>query len=311
MVERGGHRILRLGDENALEAFLLPRIASSMFLLGNMRAAGLADQGEPYQGTYAAAFAGGEIVGVVAHYWNNALIFQAPSHLDDLWTIAVTASGRPIGGLIGPSEQVDTARESIEINESRLQLDETEWLYKLRLEELVVPDALASRDVVGRRAERGDVKVLTAWRVAYAAEALGELTTVESRARARSNVQRLVQEKRTWMLEFQGVPVACSSFNTVTEEAVQIGGVWTPPGLRNRGYGRAVVAASLIDAGSDGVEAAVLFTGRENVAAQRAYEALGFQVIDAYRMVLLDPPLDRDVVVQTRPASESGCESNE
>ncbi len=311
MVEGGTRRILRPGDERALEAFLLPRIARSMFLLGNMRAAGLADQGEPYQGTYAAAFAGGEIVGVVAHYWNNALIFQAPSHLNDLWRMAVTASGRPIGGLIGPSEQVDIARESLEIDESRLQLDETEWLYKLGLEELVVPDALASRHVVGRRAERGDVEVLTAWRVAYAAEALGEPVTIESREKARSGVQRLVQEKRTWILEVRGVAVACSSFNTATEEAVQVGGVWTPPDHRNRGYGRAVVAASLIDARNDGVEAAVLFTGRENVAAQRAYEALGFYLIDTYCMVLLDPPLDRDVVLQTHPASESGCESND
>ena len=34
-------RILHPGDEPALEAFLQPRLESSLFLLGNMRQAGL------------------------------------------------------------------------------------------------------------------------------------------------------------------------------------------------------------------------------------------------------------------------------
>lgn len=41
-------RVLQPGDEAALEAFLLPRIDSSMFLVGNLRAAGLDDNGERY-----------------------------------------------------------------------------------------------------------------------------------------------------------------------------------------------------------------------------------------------------------------------
>ena len=48
-------RILQLGDEAALTDYLQPYIESSLFLLGNMRTAGLIDQGEVYQGTYAAA----------------------------------------------------------------------------------------------------------------------------------------------------------------------------------------------------------------------------------------------------------------
>jgi ribosomal protein S18 acetylase RimI-like enzyme len=292
MAEKPTVRILQPSDEAALEAFLLPRIASSMFLLGNMRAAGLVDRGKPYQGTYAAAFVAGEIVGVVAHYWNRNLIFQAPVHVNKLWRRAVEASGRPIGGLIGPEAQVDTAKEALNIDECAIQLDETERLYRLELDELVVPHALASGQVVGRRAAPRDLELLVAWQVAYGAEALGEADTVDSRQRVRSAVQRLVKQNRTWVLEAGGEPVACSSFNTATEEAVQVGGVWTPPDIRSRGYGRAVVAASLRDARADGVTTAILFTGRENVPAQRAYEALGFQHVGAYRMLLLDAALD-------------------
>jgi len=186
MVEEPEVKILRPSDEAALETFLLPRIASSMFLLGNMRAAGLEDEGEPYQGTYAAAFAKGKIVGVVAHYWNNSLVFQAPVHLDALWREAVEVSGRPIGGLIGPDEQIDPVKDGLNIGESRIQLDETERLYTLALDELTVPGVLASGQAVARRAEPPDLAFLFAWRVAYGAETLGESDTVESRERARS-----------------------------------------------------------------------------------------------------------------------------
>lgn len=288
-------RILQPGDEPALEAFLLPRVESSMFLVGNMRAAGLADHGAPYQGTYAAAFDRGEIAGVAAHYWNQNLVFQAPAFLDALWAAAVEASGRPAKGLIGPSDQVGAAKEALDIGDSNVQMDETERLYSLKLEELVVPENLNSGEVQGRRIEFRDVELVTRWRIAFALEALGEEDGPQLREECRVSIERSLDERRTWVLEAQGEPVACSSFNTAIEEVVQVGGVWTPPALRRRGYGRAVVAASLLDAQSEGVEAAILFTGSGNIPAQKAYEALGFQPIGSYRLVLLKTPLELGV----------------
>src|SRR5512136_1260025 len=112
--------ILKPGDESLLEAFLLPRIETSMFLVGDMRASGLLDNGRAYSGTYAAAFESGEITGVVAHYWNQNLVFQAPVQRDlaPLWQAAVVASQRPIGGLIGPNDQVMKAKEELGIDDS-------------------------------------------------------------------------------------------------------------------------------------------------------------------------------------------------
>ena len=61
----------------------------------------------------------------------------------------------------------------------------------------------------------------------------------------------------------------------------------TPPELRRRGYARAVVAASLLDARAEGAERSILFTPVENIPAQRAYEALGYRHIGDYRLFLL------------------------
>ena len=280
-------RMLGPGDEGLLEAFLLPRVATSMFLIGNMRDAGLADQGQRYQGAYAAAFEGGQIAAVVAHYWNGNLVLQAPRHLDALQRAAVAASGRPIQGILGPDEQVAAARRVLDINDSRVRLDETEKLYSLSLADLRTPEPLRSGRLRGRRIEPRDLDLIVQWHVAFSLESLGEVDSPELRAQERVTVQNLMQEGRTWILEDRGQPVATSSFNASIAEAVQIGGVWTPPELRSRGYGRAAVAASLLDARNEGATTAILFTPQGNIPAQRAYEALGFRHIGEYRLLLL------------------------
>jgi RimJ/RimL family protein N-acetyltransferase len=280
-------RILVPDDKAALETFLLPRVESSMFLIGNMRAAGLIDSGQIYEGTYAAAFEGSGIVGVVAHFWNGMLIFQAPAHLGALWRAATRSSGRRIKGLIGPREQVTAAKEDLGLRERMVQMDEIEYLYSLALADLVVPNGLRSGQLLGRRIEPRDLELVTGWRVAFAVQGLGEEESPRLWESTRASLTRSMERGWTWVLEDRGRPVATSSFNIAISEAVQIGGVWTPPELRRRGYGRAVVAVSLEDARAEGATTAILFTGVDNIPAQRAYQALGFRRIGDYRLLLL------------------------
>jgi RimJ/RimL family protein N-acetyltransferase len=284
-------RILQTGDEAALEAFLLPRVADSMFLIGNMRTAGLVDGGRPYEGTYAAAFERGQIVSVAAHYWNGNLIFQAPLHLEALARAAVAASGRPLQGLIGPQEQVGAAKAALGVADDAAQMDESEGLYRLALAGLIVPPVLGSGRARGRRIEPRDLDLVSRWRVQFCIESLGDEDSPQLYERCRASLERSLAQGWTWILEWDGQPVASSSFNTAIREAVQIGGVWTPPELRQRGYGRAVVAASLLDARAEGVGTSILFTGQDNIPAQKAYRALGFGLIGNYRLLLLRAPV--------------------
>ena len=290
-------RILQEADEVALEAFLLPRVESSKFLIGNMRLAGLVDTGQRYGGTYAAAFEGPEIIAAAALFWNGNLITQAPVHLEAVWRATLQAAGRPLCGLLGPDDQISVVKATLALDDAAttsgaIQLDQTDKLYKLPLHELVVPDHLRSGRFQGRRMERRDLDLLAEWRAGFEVEALGEENSPELRRVLRDDMERLLDEGQTWILEDQGTPVSTSAFNTAIAEAVQIGGVWTPPELRGRGYGRAVVAASLLDARARGAGTAILFTGEDNVPAQKAYEALGFRHIGDYRLILLRTPLE-------------------
>ncbi|MEM8536094.1 MAG: GNAT family N-acetyltransferase [Chloroflexota bacterium] len=285
-------RVLQPGDEALLEEFLLPRIDSSMFLIGNARNGGLVDHGERYQGTYAAAVYDGQITGVVAHFWNHNIMVQSSVSLAELCQTAIKTSGRPVKGLLGPAQQVEAIKTRFQIAKDNLQVDSVEDLFRLTLSELCLPKALKDGIVQGRLVTYDDLDLLIEWQAAYAQEALGEADTPAVRERRRDNLTQQIKEQRSWLLEQEGIPVACSAFNAVTKEAVQIGGVWTPLALRGRGYARAVVAASLIAAHAQGIETAILFTGINNIAAHRAYIALGFRKVGDYRIVLLHESIE-------------------
>jgi len=83
----------------------------------------------------------------------------------------------------------------------------------------------------------------------------------------------------------EGELLACTGFNASLPDMVQVGGVYTPPGSRCRGYARAAVAGSLLLAREAGVSRAILFTG-ENNHAQRPYRALGFEETGDYGLIL-------------------------
>lgn len=286
-------RTLNNTDQAALEAFLLPRIETSMFLLNNSRLAGLEYTGKRYQGLYAAAFKDDQMVGVVSQFWNGNLNMQAPVHLEPLVHHVVTESNLEIGrvkGVIGPADQVQQTIDTLqlELNETTVQVDEPEHLYALNLDDLKLPPALANNEVVGRRMEHRDLNTVAEWTYQYRVEAVNDKPGKALRDRCTSDMEKAIADDRRWVLEdaTSGELIALTGFNAMTKEAVQVGGVWTPHANRNKGYAKCAVAASLRDKHIDGVPQSILFTGLNNLPAQKAYEAIGFERIGAYRILM-------------------------
>jgi RimJ/RimL family protein N-acetyltransferase len=279
------------GDHAMLEAFLRERLTSSMILLSHTRSAGLRDRGERSQGTYLGAFQGAELIGVVGHLWNGSAVLQVPAErAAPLCELAIRVSGRPLTGLLGPSEQVAAALSGLGIAPAQRRLDSVESLFELRLPELRVPAVLASGAVRVRLARRSDLPLLTSWRVAFCLEALRALDAPELYEASRHAEWHGIEDGSIWVVERDGVPVAKSAVSASTGESVQIGGVYTPPGLRGHGYARAAVAQLLLHKKSQGFVRSVLFTGDDNPAAQRAYVALGYERIGDYRITTLNTP---------------------
>lgn len=284
-------RPLVLGDEETIRSFLAKHADTSMFLRSNLRTAGLVDEGAPYQGTWCGAFADGDdppLVAVAVHGWNGIVLVQANAGEREALgeaafraVEATAARGRTVRGIIGPYDQVTATRTALGLAERKAELENKEFLYALDLAKLVIPPGV----VHVRPTLATDLDLCAAWRVDYCQEAMG-MTRGEAESRARADVERTHARGDSFVLADQaGTLVSYSAFNARVEDAVQVGGVWTPKEERGHGYGRAVVAGSLVLARALGVTRAVLFTGEWNTPAQKAYEAIGFERIGDFGLI--------------------------
>jgi GNAT superfamily N-acetyltransferase len=278
-------RLLSQSDSAALEEFLLGHRDSSMFLRSNARRAGLVDRGEPFQASYAAAFREGRIVAVAAQSWTGMVQVQAPERTAEVVSACVAASGRKVTGLSGPLEQVRRGRAALGLEAAPATLAADEGLFGLELSELVVPSSLANGTIVCRAPRPEERAVLLEWRVAYDIEALGATASKAGRERAAAFLDAQIADQNAWVALLDGVLVSLSAFNASLPDIVQLGGNYTPPELRGRGYARAVVAASLEVARERGASRAVLFTNRPS--AIRCYQGLGFRRVGDFGLVFL------------------------
>jgi uncharacterized protein len=276
-------RPLVSGDEARLEGFLVRHADFSMFLRSNSRAAGLVYEGKPLQAEYVAAFDGNRIVAVAAHCWNNMLLVQAPVDVAGVARAVIEKSGRPVAGISGPADQVVTARSALGLDRRPAPKFGREELFALDLDDLVVPAPLTEGRWVCRHPEPEELDFLVDWRVDFAREALQFPDSPTLRSESEQELRLVYERGSNWVLEDGGL-VSYSAFNARLPDIVQIGGVWTPRELRGRGYGRAVVAGSLLEVRETGVRRAVLFAERED--AKRAYRGIGFRVVGEYGLVL-------------------------
>ena len=278
-------KTLRDEDRARVAAFLARHAASSMFLQSNLQRAGLQFVGQRYGGVWVGAIEQGEILGVACHAWNGNLLMQAPEHGGKLAVQAVERSGRRLKGIAGPLAHVGAALDALRGRTWRTVMNSDEDLYELKRAALVLPPGLVSKQVSVRRATPADLDVLSGWRAAYNVEANGSTAGTENDAISRTQTAAMIAEDNHFLVEDKKKIVGMSTWNAAIRDCVQIGGVYVPPDLRARGYARCCVAGSLVLAKPE-VKRAILFTGRNNEHARRAYLALGFEIVGDYAIVL-------------------------
>jgi RimJ/RimL family protein N-acetyltransferase len=282
-------RVLVPGDEAQLFRFLTPHLESSLFFFSNIEKAGLLDGGEALQGTYVARFdAAGAITAVAGHSWNGNVMLQGDEGLEAAALHAVSRSGRVVRGLIGPWALVCRARQALQLEQTRAVHDDKELLFTLSLDQLAVPALLSRADVALRAPSEAEaVDLLSPWRADYHVESLGAPRTPELAEAAREQMRSWRSAGTLWVLTVAGEIVAMTGFNAETRGVCQVGGVFTPPALRSRGYARSAVAASLQLAQKErGANRSVLFTAETNQAACHTYLSLGYRVVGDFGLVL-------------------------
>lgn len=272
-------------DRSQLDAFLLKHRDTSIFIRSNLQRSGLQFQPNPYHAHYVGAFSGVNLIGVAAHCWNGMLLIQATEKIAELARATVPYSGRKVSGFCGPLDQVREAQSALDLSGVPAAINEDEWLYGLDLANIIVPGILQQGAVTVRPPLPAERDLLCAWRLAYDIETLGSTDSPETRERSSRVLDQQIADGNAWVALEKDRPVSLSAFNAALPDIVQLGGIYTPPELRGRGFAKASVAGSLLAARDRGASRAVLFTS--NPSAARSYEAVGFQRLGDYGLVLL------------------------
>ena len=273
-------------DLAALDTLLRAHLETSLFILSNLEAGGLEDRGEAYQATWIGAFEGPRVTAVAGSCWNGIVLVQGDRGVEAAARESVARSGRAPSGIAGPWPLVLRTRSALGLDDAAVAHGGAEDLFVLELDALRVPRPLADGTLRCRPPNDDEIEpLLVDWRTAYRVETLGAAPSERVRDAARGDLVHLSALGRHWVLEADDTPVSYSAFNAWARDVVQVGGVWTPPELRGRGYGRAVVAGSLLAARDKGATRSVLFTEPTNVPAQRAYRSLGYQQVGQYGLM--------------------------
>ena len=270
-------------DAEPIERFLVGHASTSMFLRSNLAAHGLACSDAERATSIFVSETAGNLQGVIGLTNSGYLLAQLPDcSAFDLSQARRHWSGRTVVGMTGVSQQVAWVLDSLGLGTNKCALDRNEPLYQLNLA------ALSDQFDTIRPPSSSDLSILNSWFTDYLIETGGAKDKKTARTDARSRAQRAVDTAGPRMLEVDGQPVAMTAFNAEVADMVQVGSVFVPRALRNRGYGRRVVAAHLAEARTRGINQAILFAASDSAA--RAYESIGFERIGTYRVVLFDPP---------------------
>jgi len=275
-------RILGTADETRLAAFFERSPDHSLMQRANLARAGAGWSGQRYGGVFAGSFEGERLTGVIAHYWNGFLLPLVDDIGRDFRPLLeglLDASPLPVNGVVGDWDQVTATLMHPRINGRAVRRRAREILYGLPLDSLLVPAPLRYGEITVRPIEADDVPMLAAWRMEFLVDTFKLARSTATFDEAANELGAALEEKRGWVVEADGRPLAYSGFNAALPDVVQVGGVYTPRFARARGLARSAVAGSLMKARDAGASRAVLFTDVANVAAQRAYSALGFSPI--------------------------------
>lgn len=278
-------------DFAKLESFLHKHSATTMFMRGNLRDHGIGNCEHDYAMRYFIEERDEKIIGVGAIANIGSLMVQAPEGVENIAAYMKSAipSDKIFLAMLGVSDQIADMRDAMGLNDLPTQMDEVEPLFTLDLDKLVVPDAFGA---IARKPDEKDAPLLADWAYQYLVETGLHPAGEKTRKEAEKMANDRNNDKKFRLLVVDGKTVARTGFNTSLPDSVQVGGVFTPPEYRGRGYARLALALHLEEVRKQGVETAILFSANEY--ASRAYRAIGFEQIGHYTLTMFVQPDTKD-----------------
>ena len=274
-------------DLERVRVFLEAHQDSSLFLLSNLALFGPRIGDHPNSGNYRCVLEERRIVAVFSLTRRGNLLVQAAGRADLAEQILQACEGESIEvtGVIGDWLTAQAlwrlACADPRLQPAQIQKD---LLFSLSLTELD-PAGIPAASAPARALNPGDFDQWDPLNNAYLAEV--HLPSQLTSRQRRDEFESSVRAHRWWGAFDAGRLMAIAGLNAVYGGLGQVGGVYSRPEERRKGWSRAVMRQLISDSRTrHRFERLVLFTGDDNVAARRLYESLGFHQGDSFGLFL-------------------------
>lgn len=261
-------------DRAALHALLSVEPGYSIFLAANLCNFSLDATFVRYWGL----FDGQQLTSTLMMVGRRAALYAPPGV--DVQPLAQTAAALGADFSMGRGDLVDAVLAAS--GQQRLIRREEHYLAEAApLQVGVFPAVVVPGGVTVRRATTLDLEGLT--RLYVGTDGFEQLSEDQVRRTMAGRVRAL----RTYVAEVGGQFVAGASTSAETPTAAMIGGVWTAPDARNRGYSTAVVAALTRELLEE-QRRPYLFYLVDNMPAARVYAQVGYHTVGPWSIVYLN-----------------------
>ncbi len=257
-----------------LIAYLKPHETHALFLLGNLQS---------HFQTVFTYFAkeNNRIVGVCGYYptFQSCTIFSESSEASRAFARTILKEHSSVNALLGMPKMIEPAyAEFVASGRKPINPPEKDF-FELAMKNFkpFSLQGISIRPVTDR-----DVDTVARLQRLIHHVTMDAPITEEERVKVRAS-------DVSFCLEVDEKIVAVANSNGLAIHAFQILGVATDPAYQRRGYAKALCSYLIQFMQKKGAEKAVLFTGKDNVAARKCYLDLGFQITDGYYFGLFEP----------------------
>lgn len=262
--------------------FLGQRPAANAYLLGHVARGGL--DAESASGTMLGWWADGHLAGVALIGSNLVLSHGVPRTASDAFARFTSTAACQIRVIIGPEDIVPAFTEALALPAERIQLERANQVLLQVDKQTLRGDA---RSVELRPAQANELDLMMAVDLQMVKEELGIDPFSSDLPGFQRGWQRRILEWRAWVAGPLGGPIHCKVDQAaVSDDVVQLSGVYTAPAHRGRGLARRLVG-ELCHLLLREVPRVALYVHADNLPALRLYRSLGFYEVGRVRSVWL------------------------
>lgn len=265
-------------DRKIVEEYLKRNHIETTFLIGNIKYFGIENDKELRRcGDYFGYFEKGELKGIIPFYNLGSCIPHYESQGAITYFIELMKE-RDFKYLLGMRRIIEPLYENLKDVKSFRNVSDDAYYINKNLKEFQCKD-IEIKNYYEIDLDLAAEFLVEASKIGFERE---DASIEEAK---KTLLQRAVEEDYLFAIK-DGKIVATACIQTTTDEISQIGGVYTTPIERGRGYCKAIVSKlcrRIIERG----KIPTLMVRKNNTSAVKAYEALGFEFYDDYMIIEL------------------------